>query len=61
MIKANSRIAEKTLKYKYVTDLSDYKKLGALLRNRPMFDEHCIYSCICLRPEIAMLSSAYNL
>jgi len=34
---------KKTLDYKYVTDLSDYKKIDVVLKNRPVFDEHYIF------------------
>jgi len=33
----------KTLDYKYLTDLSNYKKIGVVLKNRRVFDEHYIF------------------
>ena len=27
-----------------MTDLSDYKKIGVVLKNRWVFDEHCIFT-----------------
>jgi len=33
----------KTLDYKYVTDLSDYKKIDVVLKSRQVFDEHYVF------------------
>jgi len=41
MIK-NTRFTKKILDYKYVTDLSNYKKTDVILKNRQVFDEHYI-------------------
>jgi len=34
---------QKTLDYRYVTDLSDYKKIGVVFKNRRVFDEPSIF------------------
>jgi len=35
--------SQKILDYKYVTDMSDYKKIGDVHKNRQEFDEHYIF------------------
>jgi len=34
--------SQKTPDYKHMTDLSDYKKIGVVLKNRWVLDEHYI-------------------
>jgi len=48
----NTRFTKIPLDYKYVTNLSDFKKIGVVLKNRLVFDEHYILNLfICLRPD----------
>jgi len=42
------QIHKKTLDYRHVTDVFDYKKIGVVLKNRRVFDEHV---SICLTAD----------